>query len=122
MLSPESPKNLLAVVVKAYGEAQPDGTVRVEVPDRLLAQLHPASELRVQYDERAMTMVITLFDPAAARVVDGGDLTPSITCPKCGRTSYHPKDIEHRFCGQCGFHDDHPGLLGCVKLLTHLTD
>jgi hypothetical protein len=26
---------------------------------------------------------------------------PSFTCPKCDRTSYHPKDLEHRFCGNC---------------------
>jgi hypothetical protein len=22
-------------------------------------------------------------------------------CPKCGRTSYHPKDREERYCGAC---------------------
>lgn len=32
--------------------------------------------------------------------------TPSITCPKCGRTSCHPKDIEHRYCSSCGYHAD----------------
>ncbi len=32
---------------------------------------------------------------------------PSITCPICGLTSYHPKDIEHGFCGNCHlFRDD----------------
>src|SRR4030095_7909702 len=31
---------------------------------------------------------------------------PSITCPSCGRVSYRPKDIEHRYCAVCGFHDD----------------
>jgi len=30
---------------------------------------------------------------------------PWITCPKCGRTSFHPKDIEYRYCGACGHHD-----------------
>lgn len=30
---------------------------------------------------------------------------PSITCPKCKRTSWHPKDIEYRYCGACGYHD-----------------
>lgn len=33
------------------------------------------------------------------------DDAPSITCPKCGRTSYHPEDIRQRFCGVCGFHE-----------------
>lgn len=36
--------------------------------------------------------------------------TPSITCPTCptcGKTSYHPKDIEHKYCGFCNvFHDN----------------
>ncbi len=32
--------------------------------------------------------------------------TPSITCPRCKKTSYHPLDIEHRYCGFC--HADMP--------------
>ena len=30
---------------------------------------------------------------------------PWITCHKCSRTSYHPKDIAERYCGACGYHD-----------------
>lgn len=31
---------------------------------------------------------------------------PSITCPVCCATSYHPADIEQRYCGRCHkFHD-----------------
>lgn len=26
---------------------------------------------------------------------------PSITCPDCGRVSYHPQDIRHMYCGNC---------------------
>lgn len=26
---------------------------------------------------------------------------PGITCNICGRTSYHPKDVKHRFCSKC---------------------
>jgi ribosomal protein L37E len=26
---------------------------------------------------------------------------PSITCPRCGATSYHPADIAHGYCGRC---------------------
>jgi hypothetical protein len=26
---------------------------------------------------------------------------PSITCPQCHRTSYHPRDIEEGYCGNC---------------------
>jgi ribosomal protein S27AE len=30
----------------------------------------------------------------------------SITCPKCGMTSHHPKDISERYCGRCHqFHE-----------------
>lgn len=34
------------------------------------------------------------------------DEYPSITCPICKMTSYHPKDIEYQYCGNChNFHD-----------------
>ena len=34
------------------------------------------------------------------------DEYPSITCPFCDMTSYHPKDIQYRYCGNChNFHD-----------------
>jgi ribosomal protein L37E len=26
---------------------------------------------------------------------------PSIACPVCGMTSFHPKDIEERYCAAC---------------------
>ena len=30
----------------------------------------------------------------------------SITCKRCGMTSYHPKDVECHYCGKCNvFHD-----------------
>jgi hypothetical protein len=36
---------------------------------------------------------------------------PSITCPHCHLTSYHPSDIRERYCGYCHrFHDDPPGV------------
>lgn len=25
----------------------------------------------------------------------------SFTCPRCGATSYHPKDVEFGYCGRC---------------------
>ena len=35
------------------------------------------------------------------------DNSRSITCPKCGRTSHHIKDVFYRYCGNChAFHDD----------------
>lgn len=38
------------------------------------------------------------LDEAAAKI-DAKE--PSFTCPKCERTSYHPKDLEQRYCGAC---------------------
>jgi ribosomal protein L37E len=30
----------------------------------------------------------------------------SITCVNCGRTSYHPQDIQQKYCGKCNtFHE-----------------
>jgi hypothetical protein len=29
------------------------------------------------------------------------DPAPSITCPVCGKTSYHPTDVEMGYCGYC---------------------
>jgi ribosomal protein L37E len=30
----------------------------------------------------------------------------TITCLVCGRTSYHPRDVEEKYCGHCHrFHD-----------------
>lgn len=38
----------------------------------------------------------------AARRWSGCRSVPeSFTCPVCGKTSYHPKDIEHGYCGNC---------------------
>lgn len=28
-------------------------------------------------------------------------LLPSITCPRCGRTSYHRVDVREGYCGSC---------------------
>jgi hypothetical protein len=33
----------------------------------------------------------------------------SFTCPRCGRTSYHPMDVANRYCGACHvFHPESP--------------
>ena len=31
-------------------------------------------------------------------IIDDGK---AIKCLKCNMTSYHPKDVEHRWCGNC---------------------
>jgi hypothetical protein len=33
---------------------------------------------------------------------------PSFTCPVCGRTSYHPTDVEEGWCGACHGATGHP--------------
>lgn len=38
-------------------------------------------------------------------IIENADGLKSIFCRRCRRRSFHPKDIEHRFCGACGFHD-----------------
>jgi len=36
-----------------------------------------------------------------------GGLPASIECPTCHRVSYHPQDIENRYCGWChAFHEE----------------
>jgi ribosomal protein L37E len=50
-----------------------------------------------------------LTDPLPPEVegkVEPPESPTSISCPLCGRTSHHPKDVEQRFCSVCGFHDD----------------
>ncbi len=38
------------------------------------------------------------------RIGDGGRW---IQCLDCGRISFHPSDVQHRYCGYCNqFHDD----------------
>jgi hypothetical protein len=37
----------------------------------------------------------------AADVQWGTVAEPSITCPRCGRTSYNPNDIREGYCGYC---------------------
>lgn len=31
----------------------------------------------------------------------GVEEQPSITCPRCGMTSYNPNDIREKYCGNC---------------------
>ena len=30
-----------------------------------------------------------------------GERRPSFRCPVCGTRSFHPKDVEHGYCGRC---------------------
>jgi ribosomal protein L37E len=34
----------------------------------------------------------------------------SFTCPVCGRTTYHPRDVEERYCANCSWWTGDPVL------------
>ena len=50
--------------------------------------------------------------PGSGDTFDRPDYGPgprsiTITCPRCGRTSYNPEDVKQRYCGACHmYHDD----------------
>jgi len=47
------------------------------------------------------------IDKPTYEFVEGGK---AIRCLKCGRTSWHPKDVEYRYCVGCDyFHGDDDG-------------
>lgn len=46
-----------------------------------------------------------MSEPTYTISVDGR----AITCHRCGMTSHHPQDVQHRFCGNCKlFHEGAP--------------
>jgi ribosomal protein L37E len=55
------------------------------------------------------------------------DGVTGIRCLTCGRTSYHPEDVRHKYCGHCHiFHDKDRAPKGygffCVWCRTPLPD
>lgn len=70
-----------------------------------------ARRYRYEYDYDEMIPAVDWKEVAralthAARPKQRKEDFPSITCPRCGWTSYNPGDIEHRYCGHCNnFHD-----------------
>lgn len=47
------------------------------------------------------------------------DPRPSITCPECHRTSWHPKDVEYGWCANCNTYTSgpHAAELALLRLL-----
>lgn len=46
------------------------------------------------------------------------DAAPSITCPRCGSTSYHPGDVESGYCVRCHWWTSDPtGMLNSPEAL-----
>jgi hypothetical protein len=48
------------------------------------------------------------YDSWKAREPQDTGEPPSITCGRCGWTSYHPRDIEEGYCGHCHAFLDEP--------------
>lgn len=46
----------------------------------------------------------------------------SITCPRCGRTSYNLNDIVERYCGNCHWWTSDPQLAHLIDERQQLTD
>lgn len=44
----------------------------------------------------------------------------SITCPRCGRTSYNPNDVKAGYCGWCHWWTSDP-LLGSPETMRAVT-
>jgi hypothetical protein len=58
-----------------------------------------------------------MSDPRYTIAADGR----SITCGACGATSYHPGDVQHRYCGRCkAFHDDCSVEYDCTECGRHI--
>lgn len=48
-----------------------------------------------------LATILRLQGLLAGLEVDASTATASVTCPLCGRTSYHPRDVEYGYCGAC---------------------
>jgi len=64
----------------------------------------PLDPGNVERDKVIEGVLNAMYGPVAYHIAMDGK---SITCHTCGLTSYHPKDVEQRYCGKCHkFHDD----------------
>ena len=76
----------------------------------------PKEKVVAEEEEEVLMDVLDLMadTPEAARkalgyTIDQMGGVESITCLTCKRTSYHPKDVENRYCGFCKkFHEGDP--------------
>jgi len=84
-----------------------------------LGSCRPQLKEKVVVEEEEIVMdVLDLMEdtPEAARkalgyTIDQMGGVESITCHTCKRTSYHPKDVENRYCGFCKkFHEGDPNV------------
>jgi ribosomal protein L37E len=54
-----------------------------------------AQRRKIRFDRYIWTM------PDGKDWLDAVMKDPSITCPRCGMTSYNPNDIQQGYCGNC---------------------
>lgn len=74
--------------------------------DTIMAGLRRAfpteAALRIKLEELKAAAAKLPEDAVGIAQADTGKPDqPSITCPKCGMTSYHPTDIAEGFCAKC---------------------
>jgi ribosomal protein L37E len=69
------------------------------------------AETRVMKHGGGYDLVVTQIEVRRTRSgepIFDGRMTLGIRCHTCGRVSYHPKDVEERYCGACHrFHEEH---------------
>lgn len=97
--SPAAAEPFRFVFVDAEWSGEQSDAIVVTVDGDLWAVTHPdvAGYLRREKPE-----LVRAHPTGAVRVIradDAGDA--SITCPKCGRTSWNPNDIRQKWCGNC---------------------
>jgi ribosomal protein S27AE len=69
---------------------------------------------------RALTPVSTTPPLAGVFFCEEIMASPSITCPRCGRTSYHPKDIQYSYCGYCHVFNSKENQMDTINMADEL--
>lgn len=78
-------------VVKAAAEAAEQAITAQATDEHMVG--HTAAEF--------LATILRLQRLVAGLGVDASAAAPSVTCPLCRRTSYHPRDVEYGYCGAC---------------------
>lgn len=83
------------VYIQRLEEVGPDGLARY------------TATVRYREQERTIELVHAYVDGAlvlvrkALQAIEEMDSPPRFTCPRCGKVSAHPKDLEEGYCGAC---------------------
>lgn len=77
------------------------------LPSGVKRRLIDSADARgISLNAYVLTVLAQHEDPLPKR--EPTPIPPSITCPRCLRTSFHPEDIAQRYCGAC--HQYHPEI------------